>query len=180
MMHRLMNLLPRERERSLRQVYFLRFATASVLMAAGLVVVHGAFLLPSYLYLKDLARERKGALAALAGSEEQEVSSRVKSLAEDSAYLARLASVPKASASVSAIIALPRPGIVLTGFSFAPSKDGADMRVSGSASTREALRAYEQALKSAPFIAGVELPISAYAKERDIEFTIALSGPLLP
>jgi hypothetical protein len=183
-MHNLTNLLPKERARTLRQLYFLRLAVVGVLLLAGAAVIHGVFLLPSYLYAKDLAKERSATLAAvtgtLAGSEEQMVGARVQSLAEDSAYLARLATTPKASAAVSAILALPRPGIILTGFSFAQAPGGALMHVSGTASTREALRTYEQALKAASFVAKADLPISAYAKERDIEFTVALSGPFLP
>jgi cell division protein FtsB len=184
MMHKLTNLLPKERERSLRQTYFLRLVTVGVLLLGGIVAVHGVFLLPTYLYLQDEVAEQKETLATLAtavdDSEQKQVGARVKSLADDSAYLAKLASIPKASASVAAVLALPRDGILLSGFSFAPTKDGAVMNLSGTAPTREALRRFEQSLKGAPFITGVDLPISAYAKERDIDFTVALSGPFLP
>lgn len=184
MTHNLTNLLPKERERTLRRVYFLRLGVVAISMLAGVVVVHGVLLFPSYLFLQDLVRERTEALAAitaaLAGTEEQQVSARVTSLAEDASYLARLEKTPKISAAVSALIALPRAGIALTGFSFAPSQTGATMNLSGVASTREALRSYEETLRTAPFITGVDLPISAYAKERDIEFTVTLVGPFLP
>lgn len=185
MMRNLTNLLPKDRNRALRKLYFLRLTVVGVLLLAGIGIVHGVLLLPSYLYVKDLAKERETLLAAvtqrLEGSEEQEIDARVKGLADDAAYLGRLGAAPKASAAVSAILELPRPGITLTGFSFAPSSEGeARMHVSGVAMTRESLRAYEQALKAAAFISSADLPISAYAKERDIDFTIALTGPFLP
>ena len=181
----LTNLLPEERVRSLRQLYFLRLAVVSVLLLSGVAIVHGVLLLPSYLYVRAQIAERTVSLAtlsaALAGSEEREISSRVAALAEDSAYLARLSTLPKASTAISSIIALPRPGIRLTGFSFA-SKEGAEatMSVSGIAATREALRTFEQSLSDEPYVSAADLPISAYAKERDISFTITLTGTLTP
>ena len=180
----LTNLLPKERSHALRQLYFLRLAAVSLVVLAGVLIVHGVLLLPSYLYLRSQVEEREASLArltaSLAGSEEQEISMRVAALAADSSHLARLSSVPKASAAVSAIIALPRPGIRLTGFSFAPEDEGAVMTVSGVASTREMLRRFEQSLASEPYVTAADLPISAYAKESDIAFTITLSGPLMP
>lgn len=179
------NLLPEERVRAFRQLYFLRIAVVSLLLASGVIIVHGVLLLPTYLYLSGAVQERTLALASLsdtlAGSEEQEIQARVAALSEDAAYLARLAETPKASAAVSAVMALPRPGVTLTGFSFAPSASGgATMALTGQASTRETLRAYEDTLKAASFVKTVDLPISAYAKERDIGFTVMLSGPFLP
>jgi len=178
----LTNLLPEERIRSLRRVYFIRLTVVAVLLLVGVTIVHGVLLLPSFMYLRNQVGERTQSLAALtstlAGSEEKEISTRVAALAEDSAHLARLSSVPKASAAIRAIAALPRSGIRLTGFSFAP-KEGAEaqMSVSGVATTREALRTFEQSLADQPFITSADLPISAYAKERDISFTISLTGP---
>lgn len=177
----LTNLLPEERIRSLRRVYFFRLGVVAVLLLSGVTIVHGVLLLPSYMYLRNEVEERAASLVALtttlAGSEEKEISTRVAVLAEDSAHLARLASVPKASAAIRKITALPRPGIRLTGFSFVP-KEGTEstMSVSGVATTREALRTFEQSLADQPFITSADLPISAYAKERDISFTITLTG----
>lgn len=179
---KLTNLLPEDRIRSLRRVYFMRLAVVAVLLLSGVILVHGVLLLPSYLHVRNEVGERTASLAALtttlAGSEEKEISARVAALGEDSAHLARLSSVPKASAAVRAIAALPRSGIRLTGFSFAP-KAGTEttMSVSGVATTREALRTFEQSLADQPFITSADLPISAYAKERDISFTISLTGP---
>lgn len=178
----LTNLLPEERIRSLRRIYFFRLGVVAVLLLSGVTLVHGVLLLPSYMYLRNQVEERTASLtsltATLAGSEEKEISVRVAALAEDSAYLARLSSVPKASAAIREIAALPRSGIRLTGFSFAP-KEGAEseMSVTGVATTREALRTFEQSLADQPFITSADLPISAYAKERDISFTISLTGP---
>lgn len=184
MMPNLTNLLPADRLRSLRQIYFLRLAVVSLVMCAGVIVVHGVLLMPSYLYLDSQVKERTSGLAAIEAqlerSEEKEVSARIASLTVDATYLARLAGLPKASAAVSAVTELPRPGIQLTGFSFAPAEGGAMMTVSGVATTREALRAYERTLSDQAYITSATLPISAYAKDSDIAFTVTLTGPFLP
>lgn len=178
------NLLPSVRARSLRRLYFMRLAVVGVSLFVAVVFIHGVLLLPSYLYLKDQVHERMTTLEALAqtlsGSEEQEVNARVSALGEESTYLAELADTPKASAAISAVIMLPRPGITLRGFSFAPGEGGAKMSVSGVATTRESLRSFERALADQPYVTATDLPISAYAKERDIDFVISLTGPFLP
>ncbi len=118
----LTNLLPEERISALRQLYFQRLAVVSVFVFAAVAVVHAVLLLPSFLYLRNQVTERTAALASLsatlAGTEEKEISARVQSLSEDSAYLARLASIPKASSAVayrqkSAIPHRDQPGVAM-------------------------------------------------------------------
>ena len=183
---RLTNLLPPERIRGLRQLYFFRLATVGMLVLTGVAVIHGVLLLPSYLYLKEQVHARESVLASLTaslqGSEEREVSARVTRLTEDAAYLARLAKTPAASTAVSAILKVPHTGISMRGFTFTAGSEGKDasMTVSGVASSRETLRRFEQALAAQPYITTTELPISAYAKESAIDFTVVLTGPLMP
>ncbi len=54
------------------------------------------------------------------------------------------------------------------------------MTVSGMAATRDALRQYATALGGLPYVSKADLPISAYAKDSDITFTITLTGTLTP
>jgi len=182
----LTNLLPPERVRSLRQLYFFRLATVGMLVLAGVAVIHAVLLLPSYLYLREQVREREAILtsltATLAGAEEREVSARVTQLTEDATYLARLTETPAASTAIAAVLRAPRPGIVIRGFTFTAGKDSAEatMNVSGIASSRETLREFEQTLAEEPYVTSTDLPISAYAKESNIDFTIRLTGPFLP
>lgn len=180
----LTNLLPADRTRSLRRVYFVRLAVVSVLLIAGVAVVHGVLLLPSYLFVQHEVNERRTELALLSerlsGTEEKEVSARVEALGNDAEYLASLATSPKASAAVRAVISLPREGVRLLGFSFMTNAEGASMTVSGIAATRESLRRFEQTLAAQSYIETADLPISAYAKERDIPFMITLTGTLTP
>ncbi|KND46856.1 MAG: hypothetical protein AB199_00270 [Parcubacteria bacterium C7867-004] len=182
----LTNLLPAERGRALRKLYFLRLMTVGVLVLAGVVIIHGVFLLPSYLYLGGQVRERQELVdtlsASLAGDEEKQVSARVLALAKDTKYLAKLETTPAASSVIAAILRVPHLGITLSGFTYTPAKDKAEARMTltGMATTREALRSYEAALAREPYVSATDLPISAYAKESDISFTITLTGSLMP
>ena len=183
MMHNLTNLLPEERAAELRGLYFIRLGVVAALLLAGVAIVHAVLLLPSYLLANSLEHERSQALAALASSartDESEPSARAFRLAGDASYLARLGSLPKSSTAVAAIAALPHDGIRLVGFAFMPTDTGASMNLVGTADTRDALRRYEALVASAPFVESVDLPISAYAKETDIDFTMTLKGPFLP
>lgn len=182
----LTNLLPRHRIRAFRRGYFLRLGTLSLVLLAGLVIVHGLLLLPAYLYAKgEVARETAQLAslnARLQNSEEKQVQLRLTALADSVKYLSRLNTTPTASAALSAVLKVPRTGITLTGFTFTPPtpKEGGRMALSGMASSRDTLRAYALALGQLPFITNADLPISAYAQERNIPFTITLTGTLTP
>lgn len=186
MQHELTNLLPRDRVRSLRQLYFLRLAVVAVLLLSIVAIAHAVFLFPTHLFLSGQVRDRTETLASLKasleGSEEREVSERIASLTNDATYLAALGDMPQAATSIAAIINIGHVGVRLTGFSFDPGNADrpAKMTVSGVADTRESLRSYEQSLLDASFIDTTDLPISAYAKERDIPFTVTLTGSFKP
>ena len=186
MAHNLTNLLPFERARAFRQAYFLRFAALTALVLAILIAAHAALLAPTYLFVSEraaLAKEELAAISAsLASSEEAEMNARLTRLSEDVARLSEYTSAPAASSVLRSVLALPRSGISLSGLSFTPGQGGADGRMvlTGTASTREALRQYHKSLTALPGVKNADLPLSAYAKETDISFVVTLTGSLTP
>ncbi len=183
----LTNLLPASFIRDLRHGYFLRVLTVGIFLAVFLVLVHGLLLIPSYLYASSRVASEQKDLDALTNSlqtsEEKEASTRIAALRTNVTYLSRLGTLPRASATVRSLLAVPRSGIRLGGFTFtapATAADAGKMSLMGVATTRDSLRLYTLALQQLPFVASVDLPISAYAKESDIPFTITLTGSLLP
>lgn len=178
----LTNFLPPERIRALRGDYRLRVATLSAILLAVLVVVHGILLIPAYLYLSDKADAERARLAELSSGSADGgagVAARTAALEQNSARLLAVASSTPASDLIAAILAVPRAGISLVGMSY---DAGAAPRLilTGTASTRDTLRAYDLALDALPYVANAELPLSAYAKESEIPFTITLTGTLRP
>ena len=185
MYRELTNLIPTERSRAFRQEYFRRLTAVALVVAAILIGVHGVLLAPSYIYFKEQLQAKRTQLALLEGSltsvEEQEVSTRLANLESDMNHLNRLEQQPSMGALMRAILEVPRAGITLSSFSFTPGEgEESTLVMTGSAATRTALREYNLNLSGLPFVSKVDLPISTYAKETDLPFTITLSGTLTP
>lgn len=177
----LSNLLPPERRASLARAYALRVASVALIGLGMLVLVHGTLLAPSFSYMRDQKAVQEQRLAELsekrAVSGFTDLSARVAAFSARAASLEELRARPTASESVRAILALPRSGVTLNAFTFtAPQgSDAGRMSVAGIAATRESLRAFDASLNGLSFVAATDLPLSAYAKERDIPFSIALT-----
>ncbi|KKW41074.1 MAG: hypothetical protein UY91_C0027G0004 [Parcubacteria group bacterium GW2011_GWB1_55_9] len=181
MHNELTNLLPPERQRALSRGYLARFITVIVFMGIALILIAAALLLPSYVLLAKNEHTKKDYLAnsksAISSAEEKDLSTRLSVLSANTAALIALGKAPSASAAVRTMLALPRPGIALSDFSYtsaAGKKPGA-LVVSGTAKTRDALRSYQTTLQNAPFARSADLPVSAYAKDSDIAFTITIT-----
>ena len=106
---------------------------------------------------------------------------RVKTaLTKEASTLAALANTPSASGIIHAALVVPRPGITLSSLTYTPTanKVPGTLAVSGVASTRDALRNYQLALQEAPFAISATLPVSAYAQDTNIAFTITVTMAL--
>lgn len=185
-MTELTNLLPPERKRALKREYFIRLATIAVLALSAVGFGSGALLAPSYLYLTHEIQAKETQLhdldAKLAAAHGQEASLEFASLTQTAVYLSRLSSTTVATAAMRGVLSVPRTGIVLSGITFLPPAHGNDgkMSLTGTAATRETLRAYDAALSALPYVSNTDLPIGAYAKDSDIPFVITLTGTLSP
>jgi Tfp pilus assembly protein PilN len=183
MRNALMNLLPPDRARAARRNYFLRLAAVGALALAVVIALHAVMLIPSYAYLAEDIRgkaARADDLAAALTPEEKAASSALATLSADAAHLSQLSSMPTMSGAVRLVLSVPHGGIALTGFAFAPQNASArTMQFTGTASTRDSLRAYVVALQGEPWISDASLPISAYAQDTNLPFTISLTGSFL-
>lgn len=186
MITKLIRLLPPERLRAFRQQYFFRLGTVAALAFSALIVIHGILLAPTYFNLRESKANEQSRLNALterlASSGDQEIIGRLAALDSETEHLAGIGASPSAVGTVRAILALPRGGVTLSGFSFTPpsGKTSGQMKVAGTAVSRESLRRYQGTLAALPGVSGADLPISSYAKESDIPFTITLSGTFTP
>lgn len=177
----LTNLLPEERIRLLRKDYFIRLLTVGVALGIILVVAMGILLLPTHLYLQQQSDTKQRQLAVveagLAASDEVQLEARLKALSGNAALLTTLSSTPTASAVVSTLLSVSSPGITLSGLLFTAGKGGVPgtLAVTGTADTRDHLRAYQLAILATPFAKSADLPISAYASDSNIGFTITIT-----
>lgn len=180
------NLMPEDRRRAFLESYFYRLGAIALFALALLVVVHGILLIPSYLFISEQIRVHETELASLeAGIAEKagdNVGVELASLEASVRALAKLKNGSAGSTVISALLEAPHEGISLSNIVFeAPKGEGnGRLALTGSADNRDALRAYVQGLSSLPFVSSVDLPISAYAKETDIPFSITIVGTLRP
>ncbi|MFA5998355.1 MAG: hypothetical protein WC814_03170 [Candidatus Paceibacterota bacterium] len=174
------NLLPQERQRTLAREYLLRLGTVAAFMITALTFVAGLLLLPTYVFLSQSAIAKEAHLAniefTLSSENEAALSAHLAALSSDAELLIALGRSSSASATIRDALGVSHPGIALSGFAYTPAgKVPGTLAVSGVAATRDALRTYQLALQKAPFVASAELPVSAYAKDTHIVFTIMLT-----
>jgi hypothetical protein len=182
----LTNLLPRSSILSVRRGYFVKLVSVTIGLAIIALIIHGVLLLPSYLYVHGEVTREQSELDRITTSnsaQERDIQTHIAAVKSDITYLGRLGTLPTASGAIRAILQVPHPGIKITGFTYtAPNGTAhtAQMAVTGTAATRDQLRSYVQSLGQLPYISNADLPISAYAKDSDIPFTITLTGSFTP
>lgn len=181
MPERFTNLLPPNRQHLLVREYFVRLGTIVVWTITMLVIVAGLFLIPSYVYLTANIHVKEGRLASiesvLSSSDATALSARLAALSNDAATLIALKDVPSVSNTIRNLLGIAHTGITLSSiaYSSAAGTNTRTLAVTGTATTRDALRNYQLALQSAPFAKAADLPVSAYAKDADIPFTITVT-----
>lgn len=175
------NLLPQERQKLLSRDYLLRAGVVTSVLATILVLSSAVLLVPTYVFLSGNANAKKTELAriesALSSSEEAALSERLATLSANAASLASLSNARSVSALIRGVLSIPRPGVALSSISVASSKDNGSgtIIISGKSATRDSLRSYQLAMQGAPFARSAVLPVSAYAKDSDISFTITIT-----
>lgn len=178
---KLTNLLPLDRQQALFREYFLRLSVVFIALMTALTLVAAMLLLPTYMFLTQSAATKTVRLSniesVLASSDEKILSAHLTSLSNNATVLLALGKVPSVSAVLRSVLAIPRAGVSLSGFAYTPVSGNVpgSLSISGTAQTREALRSYQLALESAPFAVSADLPVSAYAKDTNIAFTITVT-----
>jgi Tfp pilus assembly protein PilN len=180
------NLLPRHRIRSSHRNYFIRLGVITVSCGILVIVVHGIFLIPAYIYLVQRTGAESSQLLhlkdSLSSTGAQSVQNQLDTLQGEATYLQGLGTAPSVSTSIQSVLGVSRPGVRLSGFVYTAPRNGTagTLEVSGIAATREQLRSFTQTLGALPFVTGTDLPISVYAQESKIPFTITLTGTFKP
>ncbi len=183
----LTNFLPEDKKRAFRQLYLARVMTALVSMLLVVLFAHIALMFPTYLYVRQEYDVKAKRLADIADttekSKQEEVSKRITSLHANLERLHGFLAQPHSMPMIKSILAISGKGIHITSISSSsgePQATAFSMRITGVADTREQLRAYQLSLSALPFVSSADLPLSAFAKEKDIPFSIAITGTTTP
>lgn len=174
------NLLPFSRQRALIREYRFRLGVTFVALFSMLILAATILLIPTYVFLSSSASTKTIHLVDIKSThspDEIVLSKRLDALSRDAATILSISNGPSASKIVNSALSVSRPGIMLSAFGYAlgSGKNKSTLTISGSAATREALRGYQLALQGMPFALAASLPVSAYAKDTNIDFTITVT-----
>jgi hypothetical protein len=178
MSNRTLNLLPADRIRLFVRDYFFRLGVVFFVAVIVVTGIAAAVLLPTYEFLNSSLATGQAYLATLTGTPNSpDLSLRRTALAERAALIAPLAATPSVSTSVRDVLTVSRSGISLFNINYTSAAAGkpGTMLISGTASTRDALHTYQLELQKASFVKSAEVPVSAYAKDAEIPFTITIT-----
>jgi hypothetical protein len=175
------NLLPPEREHALKSDYRTRLVVVALWLISALTLGAGALLIPTYLLLAQQEGIKSVQLASLtaklSSSDEVALAQRLAALSENASRLTDLGKDPSISNTLREMLAIAHVGAALTALDYTPGdgKQARVVKISGTAASRNALRNYQLALEGSPLVASASLPVSAYAKDTDIPFTIVVT-----
>jgi len=175
------NLLPPDRLAALRRGYFMRLGALAALILIALLAVHAMLLIPTHEFLVRQVEAKQAELDALSGNdtsaEEAAFETRLSALSASAARIIALKNSPSASGTLMQVLQIPHANVSLTGLTYtaAQGAHAATVAVTGVAGTRDSLRQYQLALQNASFISAADLPVSAYAQDTKIPFTIQLT-----
>lgn len=176
----LTNLLPIERQSALAREYVLRVGVVAMVLLTILVFMAAALLVPAYVYLTKAANLKQVRLtaisASLSSSDGAALSARLATLTSNATTLSTLVKSTTASSVIRQILTVPHTGVLLSGLSYSAStKTPLTITLTGVATTRDTLRSYQLALQSAPFIRSAIVPVSVFAQDINIGFTMSVT-----
>lgn len=176
---KLTNLLPISRRLRLVREYYFRLGTVALALSIALISVAAVLLIPTYIFLVGTTQEKEDRLAhikkTLSSADEVALSARLAALSNDAAVLLALSKKRTASEQVRAALNVPRLGVTLSSFTYAPTTNSNTLLISGTAATRDVLRGYQLALQGMSSATSATLPVSVYAKDMNIPFTITVA-----
>jgi len=177
------NLLPQIQKDTLLREYRSRLVIAALVLVALALVIASVLLVPSILLSsqkEESATRRFEALRSRTGRGDEKELERV--LRESKSVLALLRhEAPKTlfHELLMSMVAVKTSHVSLVNFSFTPSEAGTfQADVSGIAKDRAGLVAFVKALEQTGFFEAVTAPISDFAKDTNIEFSVHITGAL--
>jgi Tfp pilus assembly protein PilN len=178
----MINLIPKEQKKKMTVDFYYRLAILFLLLGSFCVFVATAALLPAYFIS---AKKNSIVNAKLQIQKDEPLStSGEQSLATVKDVNSKLGIVESGENNqfvistkiIDAVISDKTPGIQITQISYQNDPTtGRKVTLVGIASTRAALLSFEQALQNDPGFKNVDLPISNFVKESDLQFDLTFT-----
>jgi len=172
------NLLLETEEKHLHREYVTRMLIIYFVLASVLAIIAMVFSLPSYILAESrrgIVEEKLAVLEALISGRQDKGSLEYVAAAKEKMSLLDLENSKHVSTLIERVIALAQGDVKLLSFSLVRRPDIPPLlTIGGISPTRDTLVAFRRSLEKESSFSSVELPVSNFAKDKDIEFSIDL------
>lgn len=174
-------LLPHHEKVRLQKEYRVRLAVVALFFLFSVEVVGIAALMPSFFLSKVKDDQIKNEQKVLGALMEEEKDPQLALELERAKNQIRQLVVDEETVEVAKLFGIVNkdraPGISISSFDLDRKKEGEDeLRIFGTASSRDALVLFNKTLETEELFTKVELPVSDLARNRDITFSIRIQG----
>lgn len=174
----MINLLPENNKKQLLTEYHYRVIVVALIAVIAVIIIGITLLVPSYV-LSSLQQE--ASRQTIAGANSTNVAEHKKLLDQLNAIKRTLKAIDEPqhmplapTVFFTTIVNDKLSAITITSFNYTLG-DKSTASIVGHANTREDLQAFAEKLKNDPTFSAVNLPISIFAKDKDLSFTITLT-----
>ena len=179
MMEKTFNLIPEDQKKKIRTEYKLRRAGVAMFFLLATILIAAVFQVPFYVFsqvnYRDLSEEIKIYKKNSEGRENFSVVA-VEDIKEKSKFSALDKSSIPIHTLFQAIIS-ERLDIKIQELTYGKGADEkVIINVSGIAKGRESLTSFSKRIQENPLFSEVELPISNFTKDKDIDFSLKIRG----
>ncbi len=180
----MLHLLPDYHKEKVVSEYKGRVLTIFSIGIFALILVSSVFLIPVYISTHGrfavVDQQKKDLEAQISRSESNDDAEKVKEIVSAVGVLKQYALREVPSSVFNRILVNKPKGVTITGFIYTPpstplSEDLTTVDISGIASSRVALAGFNDSLKKDKVFKSVFIPISSFAKDKDIQFTVKLT-----
>ncbi|MCR4330342.1 MAG: hypothetical protein NUV49_00415 [Patescibacteria group bacterium] len=175
----MINLLPLEEKKKVRGEYFARLTITTLYFLFATALIITVFIVSSYISLAAAEQVVRDRLNALASGEVPVVEEFDRIIEETNKKIKILQSGDKDERiydQVFGTIISHKGDIRITGLLYEKAKDGSVLvRLTGVSPDRESLLAFTRVLEQKSPFTDVEVPVSNFVKERDIEFSMEIT-----
>lgn len=172
------NLLSPEEKKLVRREYYVRLASVFLVFVLCTLFIALFFLYPSYVISKQrevLAARNEEIFIQSVEVRDEEALSKIIASTKQKMDALEASEEKNVSALVKAVLEKKRPGIRVTDFTIKTEEGTRTITLGGVASSRIALRSFVKDLEAVSFFKDVRIPVSDYADETNIDFSIFIT-----
>jgi Tfp pilus assembly protein PilN len=175
------NLLPKAEKEAIRREYRMRLAVVILWFSFATLLIASFLLLPAFVLSSAKEKAAVHRFATLSAEVESANGAKLRDLLADTQSRLRFFSKKAPAARwheiLTQLVSLKPDGVSLMSVSFTDGENGSRrVTIAGTARNRTGLRAFAKSLERVSFFEKIDVPISNYTKDTDIEFSIHITG----